>query len=118
MFLEGAVAMRTLIILTALLAATACNRSNDTETAANVTGAPASNAIAEVDALPPASRDAVFLRAILDAGQPCQHVVTSQQLPDGNAPGSKWQAQCEDQRYHVIEVRPDGTAVVVSATGT
>lgn len=62
-----------------------------------------------------ASRRAVLFRAIRDAGLPCQNVVQAERLPDEKE-GPVWRAQCEDKSYHLIIVRADGTANVVSRT--
>lgn len=60
-----------------------------------------------------ASRKAVLFRAIRDAGLPCQNVIQAERLPD-EKDGPVWRAQCEDKSYHLVIVRADGTAYVVS----
>ncbi|MAW98320.1 MAG: hypothetical protein CMN72_01460 [Sphingomonas sp.] len=62
-----------------------------------------------------ASRRAVLFRAIRDAGLPCQNVIQAERLPDEKE-GPVWRAQCEDKSYHLVIVRADGTAYVVSRT--
>lgn len=62
-----------------------------------------------------ASRKAVLFRAIRDAGLPCQQVIQAERLPD-EKDGPVWRAQCEDKSFHLIIVRADGTAYVVSRT--
>lgn len=62
-----------------------------------------------------ASRRAVLFRAIRDAGLACQNVIQAERLPDEKE-GPVWRAQCEDKSYHLVIVRADGTAYVVSRT--
>lgn len=111
-------AMRAAYVMIAALALAGCGSA---EKAAAPTGPDAGggsnavNAVAEVEALPETARNAVLYRAIHDAGLPCQQVVKSEAVAatDG-AP--TWQAQCEDGGAHMIVVKADGTAVVVSGT--
>ena len=105
--------MRTILLTIALLAMGACNAtdengSNMMGVASNVT-----NYVAEVDALPERQRNAVFFRAIRDAGLPCQNVTKSEQI-DSTGRAAMWRAQCEDGTAHLVQVMPDGTANVVS----
>lgn len=75
----------------------------------------ATNAAAAVLALPEAQRDAVFLRAITDAGLSCQAISKTERLPDeGGKPN--WRATCSDGSAHLIDLSPDGTAVITSRT--
>ncbi len=82
--------------------------NNSDDSADNV-----SNATAAVEALPEVQRNAVFLRAISDAGLPCQGVTKSERLAD-TAGKPTWRAECNDGTAHLIDVSPDGTAVVTS----
>ena len=68
--------------------------------------------IARLRALPPAQRDAVFLRAIRDAGQDCQGVTAS---AAGGATGGKpaWSATCTDGKTWVLILGADGTMTVL-----
>ncbi|OHT21717.1 hypothetical protein sphantq_00485 [Sphingobium sp. AntQ-1] len=105
--------MRTILTSMALLALCACdaaekNVTEPTEAAGNVT-----NYVAEVVALPERQRNAVFFRAIRDAGLPCQSVTGAEQTAAGEK-APMWRAQCEDGVAHLIQVLPDGTANVVS----
>ncbi|MBN8831806.1 MAG: hypothetical protein J0G94_14570 [Sphingomonadales bacterium] len=87
------------------------NTTNAAENEANA--AESVNQAATVAALPPAQRDGVFFRAIRDAGLPCQDIKASEKLPsEGKA--MEWRAQCEDGRWHLISISPDGTAIVAS----
>ena len=66
---------------------------------------------ARIDALDPAQRDALFLRAIRDAGQECQRVEGS--AHNGLHFGMpSWVARCRDGRDWLVMLRPDGSALV------
>lgn len=123
--------MRTMTILAAALAAattlSACQPAPDHNAAQAANAADAntadnvldnssdnvSNASAAVEELPEVQRNAVFLRAISDAGLACQGVTKSERLAD-TAGKPTWRAECNDGTAHLIEVSPDGTAVVTS----
>jgi len=66
---------------------------------------------ARIDALAPGQRNAVFLRAVRDAGQDCQNVA-------GSAYGGEqygmpsWVARCADGRDWLVMVDKGGTAHV------
>lgn len=105
--------MRTILTSLALLALCGCeaaekNTIGPTDAAGNAT-----NYVAEVEDLSAPQRNAVFFRAIRDAGLPCQHVTGAEQIaaPE-KAP--MWRARCEDGAAHLIQLLPDGTANVVS----
>ena len=64
-------------------------------------------------ALPEGQRNAVFIRAIRDAGEDCQFVESS--TPAGEYQGNPvWSAQCEGGSSWSIVVMPDGTAHLVN----
>lgn len=66
---------------------------------------------ARVEALQPASRNALFLRAIRDAGRQCQSVAGS--AYNGEQFGMpSWVARCEDGRDWLVMLRQDGSALV------
>lgn len=68
---------------------------------------------ATVAALPPGQQGGVFLRAIRDAGLPCQDVVDMERLPDQN--GQKvWRATCDGGVQHLIQIGKGGIANVTS----
>jgi len=68
---------------------------------------------ARLEALPEAQRNAVFIRAIRDAGQPCQGVQSSvRQGEINNAPA--WTATCEGGVRWTIAIGSDGVAQVMS----
>lgn len=72
----------------------------------------ASEMAAKVDALAPGQREGVFLRAIRDAGLPCQGVTSSER---GEKPGS-WVATCQEGSRHIITFGANGMANVTSFT--
>ena len=74
---------------------------------------PAGDYQARLVAMPAATRDATFLRAIRDAGRDCQSVQRS--APAGtinDAPA--WTATCEDGAQWTIAIGRDGIAQVMS----
>ncbi|WNO54782.1 hypothetical protein [Stakelama saccharophila] len=77
----------------------------------NMTGGPdnSANIAQEVAELPDPARNAVMIRAILDAGMNCEEVTKSVRDEQGN-----WEATCSDGATHVIAIQPDGTAKVIS----
>ena len=78
--------------------------------AVTVAGEDVANRLAE---LPEGQRNAVFIRAIRDAGQDCQGVENS--IPAGEYQGHPvWSAQCEGGDSWTIVVMPDGTAQLVN----
>lgn len=108
--------MRTLPLLAAVLIISACKPANETEAPAPQANGSTMNYVEEIAALPKQARDAAFFRAIRDAGLPCQQVIDSGPMPGTTAPSAAWRAQCEDKAYHLIQIQPDGSAVVASRT--
>ncbi len=105
--------MRTILMLATALALSGCGRSGIKPADAGNDVAESVNSAAAVAALPRSQREAVLFRAIRDAGLPCQDVVKADEVEA--AKGSvTWRAQCEDGALHLIAVKPDGTADVVS----
>ncbi|WP_066556482.1 hypothetical protein [Sphingobium sp. TKS] len=105
--------MRTIVTTIALLALAACGRADKDATDTADAGGNVTNYVAEVGTLNVPQRNAVFFRAIRDAGLPCQNVTGSEQIA---APAQRpmWRARCEDGAAHLIQVMPDGTVNVVS----
>ena len=67
----------------------------------------------QLAALPDGQRNAVFIRAIRDAGEECQFVESSTRA--GEYQGNPvWSAQCEGGGGWTIVVMPDGTAQLVN----
>lgn len=78
-------------------------------------GAAGNNVAAQVVAMNDAQRNVVFIRAIMDAGLKCDHVDSSQRLPDQDGL-PLWRANCKGGDAHMILITPDGTAKIVSRT--
>ena len=103
---------------TFLLAVAGCGRGGG-DNAANGAG-PSGNDVAStqtnLSALAPGERDGVFIRAIRDAGQNCQHV-------DSSSPGPTvqgyptWTARCQGGAQYQIAVTANGTAQVTPLGG-
>lgn len=112
------------IVTSAILgvALTACGQpgndraDNATANAANASNAaaPKTDYVAEIRAMAPPLRRATFLRAIRDADQPCQEVVSEREVDPVNGQAS-WAAACETGAAWVIIVEPDGNAKVTNA---
>ncbi|MDP5281228.1 hypothetical protein Q9Q95_20045 [Sphingomonas sp. DG1-23] len=117
------------IVLPSLLALTlaGCGSAGDrgaanevvanAEAEANAVGnvAGGENAIAQVFALSDRQRNAMFIRALLDADIECQSVTSSERLPDQDGK-PLWRVNCSDKTAHMISITPDGTANIVSRT--
>jgi hypothetical protein len=106
--------MRTIFVTFALaLLAAGCGGR---EPAA--TNAAADNAIEDAQnrlaALPEGQRNGVFIRAIRDAGQACQHVDSSERV--GEYRGNPvWRAHCDEGGSSwTIVVTADGTAQIIN----
>ncbi|WEK42696.1 MAG: hypothetical protein P0Y64_15150 [Candidatus Sphingomonas colombiensis] len=63
--------------------------------------------------LPPGQQRGVFMRAIRDAGLPCQDVTDITRFPDEHGKSS-WRAECSDGSQHLIEIGKGGMATVMS----
>lgn len=69
---------------------------------------------ARLQAMPEGQRNAVFIRALRDAGQPCQGVESS--AYQGEREGAPtWTARCTDSGDWLILLGGDGIVQVVSA---
>lgn len=94
--------------------------------APSTNGATSANSMAEVAYPPPTpivavrarlqemagpERNAVFMRAIRDARQPCQNVQNSGYAGQGPT-GDLWTATCEDGAVYTVVVAGDGNATV------
>jgi len=71
---------------------------------------------ARLQAMPEGARNGVFIRAIRDAGQDCQHVENS--APTSGADGTPvWFAQCSGGGTYAIAIRSGGIAQVIPERG-
>lgn len=78
--------------------------------------AAAENVTAKVLAMTDRQRNVVFIRALLDAGLPCDGVESSERLPDRDGK-PLWRANCVGSGgSHMITITPDGMANIVSRT--
>ncbi len=73
------------------------------------------NYVNAIDQLGETAKQGVFFRAIRDAGMPCRDVVKLEKIaPMRGVP--TWRADCDQGSQHLIQVKPDGSAVVISPT--
>ncbi len=106
-----------MIIPIATLALAACQAAPDQNAAEPAdTAGKISIYTAEVLAPSVGQRNAVFVHAIRDAGLACQGVTKSDRLAD-TAGNAVWRADCDDGTAHLIQMTPDGTALIVSRAG-
>ncbi|WP_443970017.1 hypothetical protein [Sphingobium sp. CR28] len=109
------------VLLTTLLALAGCSSpsgptANDsTNNAVDGNATESVNYVAAVEALSDDERKAVFFRAIRDAGVPCQIVVKAEKTEPWQGLPS-WLADCDTGDQHLIQLKPDGSANVVSRT--
>lgn len=73
---------------------------------------PEDNVAAKVDAMSEQQRNVVLIRAIRDAGMDCQGVTESQPWPDAGP--NSYRAKCSGGDYHLVQIKADGTATVIS----
>ena len=118
--------MRTLMIVPALAALLAgCGGPTEAQrneavvnsaAEANAVGnaAASENVTARVVAMSDRERNVVFVRALMDAGLPCDGVTGSARVPDQDGK-PVWRADCKAPgSSHLITITPDGTAQIVS----
>ena len=80
----------------------------------NVAVAGPDNVQNALEAMPESQRNGVFIRAIRDAGQECQHVESS--VPAGQHEGFPvWNATCSRGGTWTIVIMNDGVAQVLNA---
>ncbi len=106
-------AMRTILLAAAPLALAACD-GNPAAPQAQPTPQGPSEFQRQVAALEPAQRNAVFIRAIRDAGHDCQGVTKSESKPPvGGDP--LYHATCSDKATYGVVIGRDGAATVIAA---
>ena len=105
--------MKAAIMAAATLAAAACGGTGSD--GGNAVQAAAPDAIQnQLQAMPEGQRNAVFIRAIRDARQECQHVESSE--PAGEHQGFPvWNATCAGGGTWTIVVMNGGNAAVLNA---
>ena len=100
-------------ILLPALFLSAC--SAEQPAATNTTAASADNVdyLARIRAMPAGQRNAVFLRAIRDAGRACQGVTELTEVT-GNGGPATWSARCDDGNRWIVAISPTGVATVTN----
>lgn len=89
---------------------------NETQAEANptVNAVSGENVTAQVLAMNERERNVVFVRALMDAGLPCDGVSSSERVPDQEGK-PVWRADCRSGNgSHLITITPDGIAQIVS----
>lgn len=71
--------------------------------------------VAAINNLSQTEQQGVFLRAIRDADLPCRDVTSVEHIEPTNGVPT-WRAQCDQGAAHLIMVKPDGNAQIVSRT--
>ena len=105
-----AITLATFTLLALLLGACGERAEQPADRTAADAGEDAANRLA---ALPDGQRNGVFIRAIRDAGQECQHVESS--VRAGEYQGNPvWSAQCAGGDSWTIVVTRDGTAQLIN----
>lgn len=102
-----------LITLAAAVALAGCAKSEPADQATANTAA-TTDYLAKIEALPEGQREGVFLRAIRDAGQPCQGVTKAQSTKTGDGKPA-WAATCTDGPNYVLVLGQDGTMTVIGS---
>lgn len=107
--------MRIAVIAALAILSSACSRNNDPGQNRSVAAAGTGDATMRLAALSDRQRNAVFIRAIRDAGLECQHVDWS--TPSGTYRGMPvWTAACARNQVWIIAVGNDGVAQILNPT--
>ena len=106
--------MRASLIPLGLAASLAACGSQPAPTAANASGNAIENTANQLASLTEGQRNAVFIRALRDANQACQHVDSSESL--GQYQGYPvWRAHCDNGATNwTIVITADGTAQIIN----
>ena len=101
-----------------VLAIAGCDQSPEKKPASNAVAVNASGPkvdyVAEIRAMEPPLRRGTFLRAIRDAGQPCQEVRKEYETEPVGGQAS-WSAECDNGAQWIVIVQRDGNAKVTNA---
>ena len=104
--------MRMIWIAAAVTMLSACGSDGGSAPAANQTAG--TDYRQRLETMTEGQRNAVFIRAIRDAGLECQHVQGS--VPAGEYRGMPvWDVRCPGDRNWTIVVTGDGTAQILNA---
>ncbi len=104
--------MRTFPVAIAIFSLAACQAEppaprNEAEATAGATAVQN-----QIEVMPEGQRNAVFIRALLDAGQDCQHVAGSSRAGDHQG-FPLWSVSCDNGRSFTIAIGNDGEAQVI-----
>ena len=89
-----------------------CERGTPEATTNNIE-VPAGDYQAKLEAMPEGQRNAVFIRAIRDAGLDCQHVASSTGAGEING-APAWTVACDNDVRWTVAIGGDGVAQVIS----
>lgn len=104
------------ILLLPLAALAACGAEPSAQNSAAANAAASADNVdylSRIRSMPQGQRNAVFLRAIRDANQPCQGVTELTEVTSTGGPAT-WAARCDDGGRWVVAIAPNGTATVTS----
>jgi hypothetical protein len=99
-------------VITAILALVGCERGTPEESSTSIQ-VPEGDYQARLEAMPEGQRNAVFIRALRDAGRDCQGVVNSA-YQGALQDRPTWTARCDDGVGWVIIIGKAGIAEVVN----
>ncbi|SOB78519.1 hypothetical protein SAMN06297144_0024 [Sphingomonas guangdongensis] len=108
--------MRLIVVAALMLAG--CGGGDSPAPKATPTAQPLSDVQQQIAVLDDKQRNAVFIRAIRDAGRDCQGVTGSERRDDVSANGTPtWVATCQGGAVWIVSIARDGTAQVAGARG-
>lgn len=102
------------MIAAVLLLIGAFGRNDD---GAIIESAPVATVGEQIAALPESERNAIFIRAIRDAGQECQ-LITSSRTGSSYRGMPTWDAACLNGRHRTLFIAEDATAQMLNADET
>jgi hypothetical protein len=103
----------SLAVIAAALAASACSKSDDGNTATATANTAATGYLAKVAALPPGQVRGVLFRAIADASGDCQAISDMKRAPDKDG-RARWGVRCTNGKEWNVSIGDDGVAQVGS----
>ena len=113
--------MKAIIVFSIAALLSACSGhsgSSNSAAPAAVATANVQDTGAIVEKLPPGQQMGVFLRAIRDAGLPCQDVIDAVRVGDESGVPT-WRAKGDNNVEHLVSIKKGGIAIVTSrSTGS